>query len=88
VPPELHRSWNEGLSAYDNPDGARAQARAQEGRIGWRLVAYDLPEGGPIEWQPYPGDEESGHHDLFGDREALKSFLDPDFCEEIDNEAT
>jgi len=84
VPPERHRSWYDGLSAYDTIAVARACAIRNRGKLGSWIVRYDIPEGRGITWELFPGDEEDGHYDLFGDREELKSYQDPGSCFKVE----
>ena len=77
LPPDLHRSWYEGLSAYDTLDGAVRQAIDSRGRLGMLIVRYDVPEGSGITWQQ--GRRDPHHYDLYGERDELKRYLAADF---------
>jgi hypothetical protein len=74
APEERKRSWD-ALSAFDNEEGARRQAR-QFTHLGNLIVRYDIPEDSGITWEP---SGEPGHVDLRGDREELKRYLAGDF---------
>ena len=84
VPPERHRSWYQGYSAYDTPEAAARPAMKMRGKLGDLIVRYDIPEGVGITWEPVPGDEDSGHFDLFGDKDVLKRYLATDFLLKVE----
>jgi hypothetical protein len=52
VPPERHRSWYEGFSAYDTSAAAVRLATRMRGKLGDLVVRYDIPEGVGITWVP------------------------------------
>lgn len=84
--PELHRSWYDGLSAYDSPEGAIRQAIDSRGRLGKLIVRFDIPDDSGIAWER---DRRDPHHvDLYGDREELKRYLAGDFCLTIESAGT
>ena len=84
VPPERHRSWLAGYSAFDSAEAAAELARKMRGKLGSVVVRYDVPEGADVSWEPVAGDEDRGHVDLFGEPEELHRYLNDDFCLEVD----
>jgi hypothetical protein len=70
---EKKRSWD-ALSAFDTEEGARRQAKMFT-HLGSLIVRYDIPDGSGIRWEQLG---ESGHFDLRGDAEELKSYLADD----------
>jgi hypothetical protein len=84
IPLDRHRSWYEGYSAFDTQEAAVRLAIRMRGKLGKVIVRYDVPEGVGITWESVPGDEDTGHFDLFGDKNVLKRYLATDFRLEIE----
>jgi hypothetical protein len=61
-------------SAFDTAEAAVQLAKRMRVKLGRVIVRYDIPEGVGITWELVPGDEGTGHFDLFGDKEVLKRY--------------
>lgn len=69
---EQRRSF-EALSAWSTVDGARKAARRR--RSARCIAAYDIPDNCGV---TYEESLESGHYDIRGDYEELKTYLAPE----------